>query len=431
MPASGTGVEPEQRAPKRILYFTTIDISVPNGPGVNEREFVLSLRQRYGRDFTAVLPYPEKPIAEASGENTHFFTGQKRTKHAWERRGPLSYVTTEWGSYRALKELCAKQSFDLIVVRLRVLPLGFLIFALTSKVPFALHHLDSSINDWETGARNVGAALEYVVSFFDRAVMKALVRRAVATDTCTPELLEGVTSRLGAPTDRITIRDNVVNTDRFYPRETTAARKELGLERFRKIVGFVGGIPYEGGGRVMVALARRILAAHPGTGFAVIGGGALHDKLLQEIAENDLGEHFVVPGLRPYEEMPLYVNAFDVGLALHREAFSKTHGNSNQKVRQYVACGVPVVASAAKGNSFLDELAIGSRVDSEDLEALYAAIDRWLSLSDEERAALRARASAYASAHLSPQGSLSELSTFWARCMAVAPMIGRVAPQAP
>ena len=45
----------------RFVYVTEVDVSVDNGRGINEREFVKVLLEQYAREVTCVLPAPEFP----------------------------------------------------------------------------------------------------------------------------------------------------------------------------------------------------------------------------------------------------------------------------------------------------------------------------------------------------------------------------------
>ena len=67
----------------RFVYLTEVDISVDNGPGINEREFVSALLRRHRDEVVCVLPEPQRPEV--------FYDAGIRYVAAHHRQ-PLKYV---------------------------------------------------------------------------------------------------------------------------------------------------------------------------------------------------------------------------------------------------------------------------------------------------------------------------------------------------
>jgi glycosyltransferase involved in cell wall biosynthesis len=85
-------------------------------------------------------------------------------------------------------------------------------------------------------------------------------------------------------------------------------------------------------------------------------------------------------------------------------------------VRQYLACGKPIVISPG-GNEFVPREGFGTVVPPEDILAITDAIARWLSLTAEERAAFAARAARYMHEHLSMAAAIERRIRLWAERM--------------
>ena len=83
----------------------------------------------------------------------------------------------------------------------------------------------------------------------------------------------------------------------------------------------------------------------------ILQGGAELSKTLQKrLAGLNIPCEFIK--YVEYEEVPLVINSFDVGLApLCDTEFNQ--GRSEQKIREYMACGVPVIGSAVGENKNL------------------------------------------------------------------------------
>lgn len=79
----------------------------------------------------------------------------------------------------------------------------------------------------------------------------------------------------------------------------------------------------------------------------LLDGGTLPEDVREKLAAT--GANLEVIPRVPWEEVPAVINSFDVGLAPLRDTpFDR--GRSSEKIREYMACGVPVIASAVGEN---------------------------------------------------------------------------------
>lgn len=111
----------------------------------------------------------------------------------------------------------------------------------------------------------------------------------------------------------------------------------------RKYVGFIGGLHR---GRVDEGLLDATVTAFPGVTFIFVGYSNDSD-LLRRLAERpNVRIHAAVP----YDELPYVIRAFDVAIIPHLDN-EFTRGNDLLKLRDYLACGIPVVATRSSGMS--------------------------------------------------------------------------------
>jgi len=106
------------------------------------------------------------------------------------------------------------------------------------------------------------------------------------------------------------------------------------------------------------------------------------------------------------------VASFDVGVALMPAADTLLVGNANQKVRQYLACGVPVISSPG-GELPLEDLGIGRIVEAGDIDGFVEAALWALRLDGDDRRMVSERARRFAVEELSVERTTTERLRIW------------------
>lgn len=389
---------------RRVLYVTAIDLSLPLGPSVNEREFVSSLHRAYGDGFRLLIPKPAQPLPEAANYRTTYLPTPSKN--------PLAYFAFQQSIFSTARELLKQEPVDLIVTRPDLIPWGVCRLAKSVKVPIAIKHLTGYPASFYEGHSGLKRLFGSLLAPLRTHMLSYLGRRSITVDACTQGHIEGIRKNLGLTDDRVILVENATNTDRFRPEDKQEARKRVGLDKFDFVVGYSGGVPWERGGVELITLLPRLREKFPNLGVAIVGGGGRLGELKDLAAKLGVTDHVLIPGFVPYDQIPDYVNSFDVGIAFDRVDRFDRIGNSNQKVRQYIACGLPVVVSRG-GSEFVVSEGLGSVVDSADLDAVEREITKWLSLSHEQKESHAAKASAYAQKWLSVHYTISQRIDAW------------------
>ncbi len=384
-----------------ILYVSMVDVSVPNGPGVNEREFMASLFRKFGQRVHVLVPTPRTDCADIRRSQTTFY----RNSPKWS---PLGFFLKQFELRDKLQGLLARQSFDLIVARIGVLPLGFHL-ADKRNVPYAVKSL-GAVQEF-TRHRGLKGLVCKSLGGLNLFLFRKIIDRALALDACTELLLESHQSEFGLPPDRLLLQGNATNVNRFFPQDASEARSALRIEHLDPLLGFAGGYPVDRGGMEMLEVAKRLLGEYPNLGVVILGGQGA-DRLRRRAGELGISEHAIIPGRIPYDEVPLYMNSFDICFALDRSERFRRVGNSYQKVRQYLACGKPVITCMSGDcDSMLGNFV--ESVDADDLEAIEAITRKLLGRSEQARRLHTERAVAYARKHLSSEAALNRRVDFW------------------
>jgi glycosyltransferase involved in cell wall biosynthesis len=191
----------------------------------------------------------------------------------------------------------------------------------------------------------------------------------------------------GVPPERILVTPNGVDIHVFTPEadgESVRRRHDL-ADRF--VVGWIGGFHKFHGLDLAIEVAASLQETIPELTLLLVGDGVERHRLEERVA--DLGlDNVVFTGTVGHSEIPAHIGAMDVALVLS-PGDGRFH-YSPLKLREYMACARPVVASrAGELAAFITEGADGLLVEPGSVEELASAV-RTLHDSPELRASLGA-----------------------------------------
>jgi glycosyltransferase involved in cell wall biosynthesis len=175
------------------------------------------------------------------------------------------------------------------------------------------------------------------------------------------------------PRDKVILMRNSVDSAKFHPGDRAEARAQLGLDPDRFWILAVSQARTEKRVDCLLRVMRTVIDARPDKpiGFIYVGDGAPAMQWRQLAKELGLGESCVFAG-RQNDLVPYYraVNLFVH--AAERESF----GNA---IVEAMACGIPVVASAALGpkETILDG-ATGALIGLDDFAGFTQAVLRYV-----------------------------------------------------
>ncbi|MFM1770293.1 MAG: hypothetical protein RJA22_2822 [Verrucomicrobiota bacterium] len=150
----------------------------------------------------------------------------------------------------------------------------------------------------------------------------------------------------GAAARRVQVLPNGVNPALFHPAPPDPAlRARLGLAP-GPVLGFVGGLRPWHGVETLPALLQQLRRRHPGLQLVIAGDGQLRPALDQALRQRRLLAHTVFTGALPHEEVPAIIRLFDLALAPYPRLDHDFYF-SPLKLYEYMACGIPTVASRA------------------------------------------------------------------------------------
>jgi len=183
-----------------------------------------------------------------------------------------------------------------------------------------------------------------------------------------------VLRQAGIPNDRIRVVPSAVDLGRFGRVPARGeARASLGYATGDFVVGSVGHLAEHKGHRVLIEAAGEIARESPRLRFLIAGNGSLESALRNRIRQLGLDSVFRLMGFS--EEVARLLPAIDLFV------FPSLSGEgSPAAVKEAMACGLPVVASAISG---VDEIVRdgkeGALVPPGDARALASAVLKFAS----------------------------------------------------
>lgn len=173
----------------------------------------------------------------------------------------------------------------------------------------------------------------------------------------------------GVNEKKIKVIGNGTDINHFIPVDRKEAKKRLGLNSNFLYVGFIGNFAIWQGLDYLIKAIPAVLKGNNNTRFILVGDGPQMPKIQKEIAKFK-DKEVLLTGRVSYKEAVKYINAFDIGVAPFIKERNTSIGLSPLKIKDYAACGVPIVASRIEGLEIVEEENIGVLVPPDDHEAL-------------------------------------------------------------
>ncbi len=267
--------------------------------------------------------------------------------------------------YPAVKRLHQRFSFDLLDVHFAY-PDGYAgyLLARALKKPYTVTIRGSDVN-----------------LFPQHPVRRRLIHRALSNANrviAVCQALKDAAVAIDVPADNIVVVPNGVDLAKFFPMNKLEARRAIDLPMDRRIVLSVGHLCERKGFHLLIEAMPTLLRKVGHDLLLVIVGGNVFEGdfltyLKDKVAQFGLGNHVLLAGPKPPEELHVWYSAADLFcLASSREGWPNVCFES-------LACGVPVVATKIWGTpEVICSPDYGLLVDERTPEALAVGIERGL-----------------------------------------------------
>ena len=387
----------------KILYISSVDVSLTKGPSANEREFIPALYRLKGEKSHFLIPKPCNTLPKDIPVSACTFTKPHK------ERKPLDWIFHQVSVVRKTKKILSENSFDLIVIRADVFPFCYRYVTNKHGIPFAMKTAGSG--EFKVFRRK--NLLLKALKGLNQLFYNSLVSNAIYVDVVSPMQRNSLREITGAG-EKIQWIDNGVNIDRFKPADKKESKKKLQLEKFDPIIGYAGNLPWKRGGMQIVQALPELSKKYPNIGGVILGSGEGMQSLYDEARSLGVYERCVFTGQVDYNLVVDYINCMDVGIS---QLNYDEQGASEQKVRQYLACGKPVIVSPGEVNQFISDKNLGYIVSHDDINGFLKAIKSILDLSENEYDLISKRSREYAENNLSFRSKVLERIEAWEKVL--------------
>lgn len=380
----------------RFVYVTEADLSANSGEGINEREFVLALLENHGDEVICVAPEPRHPERFRDTRVVHSPPAR--------RRSLLGYLRHMRGLWRLLRQMEREQRPAAFVFRLGAIPVVPLLQTLRGAPPVILKYLGGNLE---------GRTLKLVLLARVRAPLyRAIASRIAAADTPSFPLAEWVHETFPIPAERVRVIPFGANTERFRPGSGAEEREALGIPPDARVITYVGAMSSIRNVDLLIRGFADLAGSHPGAGarLLLVGTGSEFDSLRYLTTDLGLDNQVLFTGAVTYDRVPALLRACDLGVDLSRVPIALARGPAwgsySQKIAQYLAAGLPVVAWDLEDNRFVAEQNLGRLLPLSEPESLGRVLGEVLDHVHQHGAEWSARIRWHAEEHLS-QASLA------------------------
>lgn len=160
-------------------------------------------------------------------------------------------------------------------------------------------------------------------------------------------------------------------------------------------ITFTGNIGTAQGLELLPETARLLRSRDIKVRFNIVGDGRNKENLIRHIRENSVEEYFNLTGRLPAEQIPAVLSASDAAVLSFSDnpLYAKT---IPAKLQSYMACGIPILASACgETKRVIEEAQCGLVCEIGRSDKLAESIVEFLSLSQQQKNEMRRNAVIY------------------------------------
>jgi glycosyltransferase involved in cell wall biosynthesis len=373
-----------------LLFVTSVDLSGTGGASMATAHIIAALAQNPLVDLTLVCPElanrPCLPGLDSMLGDAYSLPKKTRARDGKWHIGIQIYML------RAFQKLAPQIKDGVVVGRLSPPMLAPPLLARRLDVPYILLARGMMVRNLEES--KASSNWIYMAKLISRINARAASKVYAAFD----EVKEWVDGYRLPGQEKAQVLPNAADTTLFRPMSAPVARERIGVKLTGSdfVIGFVGCLHKRHGLKPLIRAFARF--RHQREGIArllVVGDGPQRLELEDLVHQEGLQGAVIFTGFVAHVDVPFYIGACDILYGVTDPNFV----SNPMKCYEYLACEKPIVTTANKTLSFVQERCLGSVVQSLDPAEIAEAIETLYLAGDEERKAMGKRGREYVIEH--------------------------------
>lgn len=162
---------------------------------------------------------------------------------------------------------------------------------------------------------------------------------------CTSPLLKKkVCEKCNNVSNKTCFMPNGVNLNLFRPMDKRDCRIKMGFPSEMKYIGYVGTFSHLDSSEKIIEGFIKIAQKIPEAQLVMVGDGPGRKDCQKIVADFNLTERVIFAGLVNYEDIPIYINCFDIGMVSASKLKLEREGLIAFRLQEFLACGCPTIA---------------------------------------------------------------------------------------
>jgi glycosyltransferase involved in cell wall biosynthesis len=274
---------------------------------------------------------------------------------------------------------------DIIILRYELYTYSAAVLAWLFKIPLIIEANGSPAFECD----KFGTPGNYhLARFFEKRILAA----SAAINAISKEVKDFIVQTSNITEGKIHINPNGVDLEKFKPRSTAMAKRQLGLGG-RFVVGFIGSFSPWHDLMTLVKAAKIVVAYKPNVCFLLVGDGRLRSYIQRRVSECNLNDFVKFTGRVRQDRITSYIAAMDVAIALSLPTYGDKFHGSPVKIFEYMAMKKAIIATRI--GQFEEIIADGSNgiiVKQQDEKAVAREI---ITLTEDEQLRTKLGVNAY------------------------------------
>lgn len=318
----------------KIIYLALVELELPGGPTVHTLNLMKGFQQR-NTQVRLLCPKPSRPITEINTFDCHFipFWGY----------GPCRLFL--FNMLAVIKLIYNIMFFKPDVIYLRDRPgnIFAIIWAKIFRLPFFIEMNGVLLEDFadRKSPKKVG------IHHFLRK--KAFLWAKGLIFNCS-QLCGKYSEEYEIPIEKTSIVSMHVDCDLFKILPKDECRKKLKIPPEAFVLGYVGGFSSRHNVEILKGI-QNSLEKLDKKSFILLVGDTPNKERKKALLTGLDHERIMITGWIPHSDIPFYINMMDIGTAFVNE-IEGNDSSSFLKVKEYLACGVPVILNSKDPDAF-------------------------------------------------------------------------------